>query len=74
MITHLNVIGNIYHELKVPLLKILNQSLSTEIFPDKTEISKIPLILKNDEKNLLHQVKDQYLNFHICKSFRTHYV
>ena len=32
---HVNVIKNMYHELKISLMNIFSQSLSTGIFPDK---------------------------------------
>ena len=35
-----NVVKKIYEELKTPLMRILNLSLSTGIFPDKLKIAK----------------------------------
>ena len=38
---YVNVIRNMYHELKIPLMDIFSQSLSTGIFPDKMKIAKV---------------------------------
>ena len=36
---HVNVIRSMYHELKIPLMNIFSQSLSTGIFPGKMKIA-----------------------------------
>ena len=43
---YVNVIRNMYHELKIPLMDIFSQSLSTGIFPDKMKIAKVSTIFK----------------------------
>ena len=47
---HVNVIRHMYHELKIPLMNIFGQSLSTGIFPDKMKIAKVSPIFKNNKK------------------------
>ena len=39
-----------YHELKIPLMNIFSQSLSTRIFPDKMKIAKVSPVFKNGKK------------------------
>ena len=55
-----------YHELKIPLMGIFSQSLSTGILPDKMKIAKVLPIFKNGKK-LLHPINDQFLYFHVFK-------
>ena len=43
---YVNVIRSMYHELKIPLMDIFSQSLSTGIFPDKMKIAKVSTIFK----------------------------
>ena len=43
---YVNVIRSMYHELKIPLMDIFSQSLSTGIFPDKMKIVKVSTIFK----------------------------
>ena len=43
---YVKVIRNMYHELKIPLMDIFSQSLSTGIFPDKMKIAKVSTIFK----------------------------
>ena len=43
---YVNVIRNMYHELKIPLMDIFSQSLSTGIFPDKMKIAKVSTVFK----------------------------
>ena len=50
---NVNIVKKIYEELKTPLMRIFNLSLSTGIFPDKLKIAKVSPIFKNSEKNLL---------------------
>ena len=50
---NVNVVKNIYQELKTPLMCIFNLSLSTGIFPDKLKIAKVSPISKNGKKDLL---------------------
>ena len=50
---NVNVVKKIYEELKTPLMRIFNLSLSTGIFPDKLKIAKVSPIFKNGEKDLL---------------------
>ena len=49
---HVNVIRSTYHELKIPLMNIFSQSLSTEIFPDKVKIAKVSPIFKTGKKSI----------------------
>ena len=51
--TNVNVVKKIYEELKTPLMRIFNLSLSTGIFPDKLKIAKVSPIFKNGKKDLL---------------------
>ena len=55
---HVNVIKSIYHELKITLMNIFSQSLSTGIFPDKMKIAKVSPIFKNGKKKQLHPIID----------------
>ena len=55
--THVNVIRNLYKELKTPLIYILNVSLNTEIFPDKMKVPKITPIFKKGEKSSISNYK-----------------
>ena len=41
-----------YHELKILLMNIFSQSLSTGIFPDKMKIAKVSPIFKNGKKTV----------------------
>ena len=50
---NVNVVKKIYKELKAPLMRVFNLSLSTGIFPDKLKIAKVSPIFKNGEKDLL---------------------
>ena len=50
---NVNVVKKMYKELKTPLMRIFNLSLSTGIFPDKLKIAKVSPIFKNGEKDLL---------------------
>ena len=50
---NVNIVKKIYKELKTPLMRIFNLSLSTGIFPDKLKIAKVSPIFKNSEKDLL---------------------
>ena len=50
---NVNIVKKIYEELKTPLMRIFNISLSTGIFPDKLKIAKVSSIFKNGEKDLL---------------------
>ena len=49
---YVNVVKKIYEELKTPLMRIFNLSLSTGIFLDKLKIAKISPIFKNGKKGL----------------------
>ena len=53
---HVNVIRSMYHELKIPLMNIFSQSLSTGIFPEKMKIAKVSPIFKNGKKNYCIQL------------------
>ena len=70
---HVNVIRSMYHELKIPLMNIFSQSLSTGIIPDKMKIANVSPIFKIGKK-LLHPITDQFLYFHVFQNFRTYYV
>ena len=48
----MNVIRSMYHELKIPLMNIFSQSLSTGIFPEKMKIAKVSPIFKNGKKTI----------------------
>ena len=48
---HVNVIRNLYNELKTPLMNIFNLSLNTGIFPDRMKVAKVTLIFKKGEKS-----------------------
>ena len=41
-----------YHELKIPLMNIFIQSLSTGIFPGKMEFAKVSPMFKNSKKTI----------------------
>ena len=49
---HVNVIKSMYHELKIPLMNIFSQFLSTGLFPDKMKIAKVFPISKNGKKSI----------------------
>ena len=49
---HAIVIRSMYHELKILLMNIFSQSLSTGIFPDKMKIAKVSPIFKNGKKTV----------------------
>ena len=53
-----------YHELKIPLMNIFSQSLSTGIFPDKMKTAKVSPIFK-----YLRPIIDQSLYFHVFQNF-----
>ena len=46
------VIKSMYRELKIPLMNIFSQSLSTRIFRDKVKIAKVSPIFKNGKKSI----------------------
>ena len=48
---HVNVIRNIYNELKTPPMNIFNLSLNTGIFPDRMKVAKVTPIFKKGEKS-----------------------
>ena len=48
---HVNVIRNLYNELKTPLMNIFNLSLNTGIFPDRMKVAKVTPIFKKGEKS-----------------------
>ena len=48
---HVNIIRNIYNELKTPLLNIFHLSLNIGIFPDRMKVAKVISIFKNGEKS-----------------------
>ena len=50
---HVNVIRNLYSELKTPLMKIFNLSLSTRIFPDGMKVAKVTAIFKKGDKSCI---------------------
>ena len=47
---HVNVITNLYNELKTPLMNIFNLSLNTAISPDRMKVAKVTPIFKKGEK------------------------
>ena len=49
---HVNAIKSMYHELKIPLMNIFSQYLSTGIFPDKMKIAKVSPIFKNGKRSI----------------------
>ena len=49
---NVNVIKIMYHELKISLINIFSQSLSTGIFPDKTKIAEGSPIFENGRKSV----------------------
>ena len=65
---HGSVIKSMYRELKIPLMNIFSQSLSTGIFQDKMKIAKVSPIFKNGKKSIASKI-DQYLYFHIFQKF-----
>ena len=65
---HVNIIRSMYHELKIPLMNIYSQSLSTGIFPGKMKITRVSPIFKTVKK-LLHPIIDQFLHFHVFQKF-----
>ena len=48
----MSTIRSMYHELKIPLMNIFSQSLSTRIFQDKMTIAKVSPIFKNGKKTI----------------------
>ena len=50
---NVNVVTKIYEELKTPLMRTFNISLTTGIFPDKLKIAKVSPTFKNGDKDLL---------------------
>ena len=50
---NVNVVKKIYEELKTPLIRIFNLSLSTGVFPVKLKIAKVSPIFINGKKDLL---------------------
>ena len=46
----MSTIRSMYHELKIPLMNIFSQSLSTGIFPEKMKIVKVSPLFKNGKK------------------------
>ena len=48
----MNVIRSMNHELKIPLMNIFSQSLSTGIFLDKMKTAKISLAFENGKKSI----------------------
>ena len=48
---HVNVIRNLYNELKTLLMNVFNLSLNTGIFPDRMKVPKVTPILKIGEKS-----------------------
>ena len=47
---NVNVVKKIYEELKTPLMRIFNLSLSTGVFPVKLKIAKVSPIFINGKK------------------------
>ena len=45
-----NVIRNLYKEIKTSLMNIFNLLLTTGIFPDRTKVAKVTPIFKKAEK------------------------
>ena len=50
---NVNVVKKIHEQLKTPLMRVFNLSLSTGIFPDKLKIAKVFPVFKSGEKYLL---------------------
>ena len=48
---HVNVIRNVYNEVKTPLMNILNLSLNPGLFPDSMKVTKVTPIFKKGEKS-----------------------
>ena len=48
---NVSVIRNLYNELKTPLMKIFNRSLSTRIFPDGMKVARVTAIFKKGDKS-----------------------
>ena len=65
---NVNVIKKIYEELKTPLMRTFNLSLSTGIFPDKLKIAKVSPMLKNGKKNILTNYRPNQF-FHVFQKF-----
>ena len=65
---HVNVIRSMYHELKITLINIFIQSLSTRIFPDKMKIVKVSPIFKNGKKSIASNYRP-YLYSHPFQKF-----
>ena len=59
---HVNIIRNLYNELKTPLMNIFNLSLNTGIFPDGMKLVKVTPIFKK-AKNVAFQIIGIYLFF-----------
>ena len=69
MILHVNVIRNLYNELKTPLMNIFSLSLHTGIFLDRMKVAKVTPIFKK-VKNLAFQIIGQYLFFLVFQKSR----
>ena len=70
---NVNVIRSMYPELKIPLINIFSQSLSTQIFPDKMKISKVSPKFNNSNKTIASNCRP--ISVHtFFKNFRTYYV
>ena len=65
---HVTVIKAIYEELKRPLFYIFDQSLKSEVFPDKLKIAKVFPIL-NQENSMYYQITDRYLFFRVFQKY-----
>ena len=50
---HVNVIRNLYNELKTLLMNVFNLSLNTGIFPDRMKVPKVTPIFKKGEKSCI---------------------
>ena len=48
---HVNVIRNVYNEVKTSLMNILNLSLNPGLFPDSMKVTKVTPIFKKGEKS-----------------------
>ena len=70
----MNVIRSMNHELKIPLMNIFSQSLSTGIFPDKTKTAKISLAFENGKKSIASNSRPIFLLPFFFKNFKTYYV
>ena len=58
---HANVIRKLYHELKIPLIKIFSLSLKTRIFPEKMKIAKVFVIFKKGHKSIFSNYRPIYV-------------